>query len=876
MRNKESSVSLSADQNSFFEIDQKQKPFKLSIITLSSIFALLFYLTHPNSCLFTMNPSDSKRSISSQLETDDEGSIYYSYDNEDSVETESVHGQYHHQQHQQRESTPDAATILATADRLFERLCEAGRDAKARSGVWREAAEAGEAIVDRLKAIVIQDIQQADKAVQTQQENNERVLLEQVDFRIYANSQSFGLSGGGINICCFEYGGMPFAARTREKAEALVLLLSRLFTASTNLRLQCPRRCQNRFKNMLDLHHHMEHPCDAAPPTHVTETWLKVYPIAFYVSDEDIDFLEKTAENHKDEPMDLLDPNAMPFAIGDSNAHHYPNTSDENQRENQHKIAKGTTLFSLLTWKAKWLEKYSRDPMYSSMPFLLCFPFVKAPSDPTFPEEARTLLEEYKIAVQRSKEEDYDLTEEEPNEKAEEYPDDEAEEYPDDKAEEEPEDRAEDNRAEEEPDDRAEKEPNGEACTAIAASQGIDSSFTADVSSVQYLWHAYGKLSSELRPKDDDEPVVVTGVRRFTARTLPADNTSELYKVLKDNYDRYPKDKMEEANEWKCDSWFASIGDLGNRTKGHDSKLFDSYLRGMRNRRMDKMRATISSFLAGKKFQNHFAEEYLRNEYHDPKQGDKELVKQQKLQLIHHLRRGVMRLHNADPLNIFNPYSKLYRLVKTVLAKFASTVKAWQHANITTKYWAVDTKRPSSDKSIRTIKADFEDKQIIELESLPDQALFYLTLIWCLDDAEATLLDIKKGSFARTLGIKKSVYDPKAKKIVHDDFNEAGRRFYLKVLANLQRLNDISVNSFFIHSECESSGATNVGYDDLEVSDGDYVEPETRLKGGNGGGRASEMNAGGDDDSTPATGKRGQDRNPCPSDLPTQQKKKQK
>lgn len=296
--------------------------------------------------------------------------------------------------------------IKARADELYGRMCAAGTDRAAKEALWREAAAVHPAVVNRLREHVLGELEQADAAVRNQrEEDNNRLLIEQADIRRYINRKSFQTGKSSEYVYCFEYGGMSFAAQSRRQAEELLRLLAQLFIEVDDAKLKCPRGCCNQrtFRTMMDLHQHMALPCDVAPPTHVTEGWLRGHPVAFHVAPRELACLQKTVEHYKGGPLNLLDPYALPYVIGNA-VHFYPEGPTENHQELQHIEGKGRkNLFTLMKWKANGHLKNPRDIMYHSVPHLIKFPFLKAPSDPTFPEEAKRVLAQMKRADDAAK-----------------------------------------------------------------------------------------------------------------------------------------------------------------------------------------------------------------------------------------------------------------------------------------------------------------------------------------------------------------------------------------------------------------------------------------------------------------------------------------
>jgi hypothetical protein len=196
----------------------------------------------------------------------------------------------------------------------------------------------------------------------------------------------------------FSYGVMNFATDDRSSAVELGQVLQRLFVEPVARHKTC-ESCGVVLANQLRLMMHLEKKC--APIPDDISTWVMAgYPVAFYVSAPILRLLEDTVHPDSIGPLDMLDPGAIPYPVGNIVKHRVGMTVDEMIMEAQHcRSLQTRNIWSLWVSKEGLLEKprNQRAPEYGYLSVVLRLSFLKTKAD--WPQEA---MELYQIEMNRS------------------------------------------------------------------------------------------------------------------------------------------------------------------------------------------------------------------------------------------------------------------------------------------------------------------------------------------------------------------------------------------------------------------------------------------------------------------------------------------
>jgi hypothetical protein len=188
----------------------------------------------------------------------------------------------------------------------------------------------------------------------------------------------------------FKYGSMTFAAETERMAEELAQQLRRLFVEPGDSGNCVCGSCHCAFGSRVELLMHVEQRCGDFPPD--PSNWFSPYfPVAFLVRNKIITLLSSTATPDNG-PLDMLDPDGIPYSVGPSAKHRFRADKELNQ-ETQH--LKSTrrdekNLWSMWVNKERYLVRNERGRYESiKVPVVLNLSFLRPMED--WPRDAIAL-----------------------------------------------------------------------------------------------------------------------------------------------------------------------------------------------------------------------------------------------------------------------------------------------------------------------------------------------------------------------------------------------------------------------------------------------------------------------------------------------------
>ena len=185
----------------------------------------------------------------------------------------------------------------------------------------------------------------------------------------------------GSSVWVFKFGCMAFAAIGETAASGLAVHreLSRLFVEPAPLRLACPT-CNAVAPSAVVLYWHMLSGCgDVTTPFQCL--WHASLPLFFLVT-ADVLKAMTCAEQWEGQPVDLLDPSAMPAQNGANVAHRSKRHNVELVKERSLMgSVKKSNFWSVVQRKLTWIGQKPRRLMLNNMPELLCYAFLKPAAD---------------------------------------------------------------------------------------------------------------------------------------------------------------------------------------------------------------------------------------------------------------------------------------------------------------------------------------------------------------------------------------------------------------------------------------------------------------------------------------------------------------
>jgi hypothetical protein len=203
-------------------------------------------------------------------------------------------------------------------------------------------------------------------------------VLPEVRVVLYSEIGAVGEKMGS-RVWVFKFGCMAFAAIGDNAAAGLAVhqQLTRLFVEPAPLHLECPV-CGAVAPSAVVYYWHMLSGCSDVN-TPFEELWHASLPLFFLVTGDVLKSMAY-AEQHRGQPVDLLDPRKMPSQVGLNVAHRSKMHCTELCKERSLMISiKKKHLWGVVQKKLYWmgLNANSRNSMVANMPELLCFAFLK-------------------------------------------------------------------------------------------------------------------------------------------------------------------------------------------------------------------------------------------------------------------------------------------------------------------------------------------------------------------------------------------------------------------------------------------------------------------------------------------------------------------